>query len=214
LKHRLQNASSGRITRSIAARAIALNGAEIRLRVTKDVLASGLEQNIGVIKKFIKDTRAKHWSSDTVDAVDVIHHRWLLVPAIRFVIDVLAHPEPATHAVRCIRSNVRSTNHSTGPTLDKLDKHNVIILQSANNIWLSRIHPNFAALMIVQPTLPAEPEPADKSDRKSTSNTGSLSGSESGSSSDSENLVDSNEETEDTEDPPAVPAGDAGADDA
>jgi hypothetical protein len=59
LKHRLQKALSRRINRSIAARAIALNGAEICLRVAKDFLASGLEQNIGVIKKFIKDARAK-----------------------------------------------------------------------------------------------------------------------------------------------------------
>jgi hypothetical protein len=133
------------------------------------------------------------------------------------MIDALAHPEPATCTVRCDRISVSSTDHSTGPALGKLDEQNVIILESVNNIWLSRLNPGFADLTIVQPTFPVAPVPADTSDVESTSDSDSLSESESGSSSDSETSVDSaedTEETEETEDPPAVPAVNAGADNA
>jgi hypothetical protein len=90
----------------------------------------------------------------------------------------------------------------------------MIILESVNNIWLSRLNPGFADLLIIQPTFPVTPAPADESDVKSTSGSGSLSGSESSLSSDSETSEDSNEDAEETEDPPAVPAVNAGADNA
>jgi hypothetical protein len=160
LKHRLAKASAKRIRRCIDNRNPAVLQADLLLREARAVLEEGLVQNFGVIKRFLKRTNAKSWSYDNLDSGGIRHCRWLLVPSVKLIVDVIAHPELSTRAVRCNRMLVSSTIHATSASIDRLALVGFLIKETVGTVVRTRIHPAFVALLVVKPVFPAEPEPS------------------------------------------------------
>jgi hypothetical protein len=85
------------------------------------------------------------------------------------IIGVIAHPELSTRAVRCNRMLVSSTVHATGASIDWLALVGFLIKETVGTIVQTRIHPAFAALLVVKPVFPAKSEPSDDDDKTSGS---------------------------------------------
>jgi hypothetical protein len=169
LRHRLAKASAKRIRRRINNRNAAVLQADLCLREARAVLEEGLARNFGVIKRFLKRTKAKSWSYDNVDSGGIRHRRWLLVPSVMLIVDVIAHPELSTCAACCNHILVSSTIHATGASIYRLALAGFLTKETVGTIVRTRIHPAFAALLVVKPVFPAEPEPSDDDDKTSGS---------------------------------------------
>jgi hypothetical protein len=73
LKHKLAKASAKRIRCRIAERNPAVLQADLRLCEARAILEEGLVRNFGVIKSFLKRTKAKSWSCDSLDSGGIRH---------------------------------------------------------------------------------------------------------------------------------------------
>jgi hypothetical protein len=105
------------------------------------------------------------------------------------IVDVIAHPELSTRAARCNRMLVSSTIHATGALIDRLALVGFLIKETVGTVVRTRIHPAFAALLVVKPVSPAKPEPSNDDDKTNgseddlTSDTEATSGSDDSSTS-------------------------------
>jgi hypothetical protein len=169
LKHKLAKASAKRIRRRIAERIPAVLQADLRLCEARAVLKEGLVRNFGVIKSFLKRTKAKSWSCDSLDSGGIRHRRWLLVPSVKLIVNVIAHPELSTRAVRCERMLSSSSIHALGASIDRLAFVGFLIKETVGPVVRTRIHPDFAALLVIKPVSRAEPVPSDDDDKTSGS---------------------------------------------
>jgi hypothetical protein len=103
-------------------------------RETRTVLPDGLLQKFGVIKRFLKHTKAKAWTYDTFDSAGICHHRWLLVPSVKLIVNVIAHPEPSSCADCCNRMVVSTTIHATGASIGRLALAGFLIKETTATI--------------------------------------------------------------------------------
>jgi hypothetical protein len=182
-------AAAKRLRGSIDNQNAAVLLADVWLREAHTVLADCFVPNFGVIKRFLKDNKAKSWSYDTFDTAGIRHRRWLLVPSAKLIVDVIAHPELSSRADCCNCMVVSTTIHATFALIDKLALSGFLIKETTGTIIRTRIHPTFAVLHVVKPVFPAKPEPSDDDDKTSgseddlTSDTGASSGSDDSSTS-------------------------------
>lgn len=187
----VQRLARRRLRRDIANRSNNLIEAELRLSAARDALASGISRNRVIVKEFLESKKARKWY---VGSANSRHRRFLLVPATRLLIDIIAHPEPATRPERCSRCTMLSTDHVAGPALKRLCAANAVISEEVKNVFFYRIHPAFASLLSVKPVPLANSESSDESYNLSLSDSDSSSGSGgSDGSNSSDNSVDSDD---------------------